>query len=112
FVFIMLRGALDGLTAMPPYGDADYARLRGELALKAPGTQNGALKLNSTLGLHPRLRFLSECYSAHEVVAFHAVASPYRERSHFDGQDVLENGHTRPHATQTVWLNRALAAIP
>jgi uncharacterized protein (DUF1501 family) len=42
----------------------------------------------------------------------HAVASPYRERSHFDGQDVLENGFVRPHASQSGWLNRALAAVP
>ena len=112
FVFIILRGALDGLTAVPPYGDADYARLRGELALRAPGTAGAALKLDDTFGLHPNLGFLSDSYEARELVVFHAIASPYRERSHFDGQDVLENGYARPHAAQTGWLNRALAALP
>jgi uncharacterized protein (DUF1501 family) len=112
FVFIILRGALDGLAAVPPYGDPDYARLRGELALGAPGSNGGALKLDGTFGLHPSLAFMSESYQARELVVFHAVASPYRERSHFDGQDVLENGYTRPHAVQTGWLNRALAALP
>ena len=43
---------------------------------------------------------------------FHAVASPYRERSHFDGQDVLENGSLQAHALQIGWLNRALAQLP
>jgi uncharacterized protein (DUF1501 family) len=112
FVFIILRGALDGLMAVPPYGDPDYARLRGELAIARPGATNGALKLDNTFGLHPSLGFLSESYSAHELVVFHAIASPYRERSHFDGQDVLENGFVRPHAVQTGWLNRALASLP
>jgi uncharacterized protein (DUF1501 family) len=108
FVFIILRGALDGLAAVPPYGDRDYAALRRDLAMQA----NNVLPLNDLFGLHPSLKFLGESYSARELVVFHAIASPYRERSHFDGQDVLENGYVRPHATQSGWLNRALAAIP
>ncbi len=112
FVLVILRGAVDGLAAAPPYGDADYGRLRGELALGAPGSANGALPLDGLLGLHPKLAFLHERYGAGELAVFHAVASPYRERSHFDGQDVLENGTTRPHDSQTGWLNRALAALP
>jgi uncharacterized protein (DUF1501 family) len=112
FVFIIMRGALDGLAAVPPYGDPAYANIRGELAIAPPGQSDGALKLNTLFGLHPRLAFLGESFAARELVVFHAVASPYRERSHFDGQDVLESGFTRPHAVQTGWLNRALAALP
>jgi uncharacterized protein (DUF1501 family) len=112
FVFVVLRGGLDGLSAVPPYADPDYARLRRELALSAPGTTGGVLKLDETFGLHPSLRFLHDSFSARELIVFHAIASPYRERSHFDAQDVLENGHVRPHASQTGWLNRALAALP
>ena len=112
FVFIILRGALDGLTAAPPYGDADYARLRRELAIGAPGSANGALKLDNLFGLHPSLGFLGDSYAARELVVFHAIASPYRERSHFDGQDVLENGFVQPHAAQSGWLNRALVSVP
>jgi len=112
FVFIILRGALDGLTAVPPYGDADYARLRRELAVGAPGSKNGAIRLDNLFGLHPNLGFLGDSYAARELVVFHAVASPYRERSHFDGQDVLENGFVRPHASQSGWLNRALVTVP
>ncbi|MGH8142701.1 MAG: DUF1501 domain-containing protein, partial [Steroidobacteraceae bacterium] len=51
-------------------------------------------------------------YAARELIVFHAVASPYRDRSHFDGQNVLETGYPQPHAVETGWLNRALAAIP
>jgi uncharacterized protein (DUF1501 family) len=108
FVFVILRGALDGLAAVPPHGDRDYASLRRDLAMPA----NSVLPLNDLFGLHPSLTFLSESFGARELVVFHAVASPYRERSHFDGQDVLENGYTRAHAAQSGWLNRALAAIP
>jgi uncharacterized protein (DUF1501 family) len=108
FVFVILRGALDGLAAVPPYGDRDYAGLRRDLAMPA----TGVLPLNDLFGLHPSMTFLGESYSARELIVFHAIASPYRERSHFDGQDVLENGFTRAHAAQSGWLNRALAALP
>jgi len=112
FVLVILRGALDGLAAVPPLGDHDYAALRGEFALHPPGESGAALPLNGFFGLHPALGFLHECYAARELIVLHACASPYRERSHFDGQDVLENGTPRPHALQTGWLNRALAAFP
>ncbi len=111
-VLVILRGALDGLAAVPPYGDADYSRLRGELALPAPGAPQGALRLDGTFALHPKLEFLHESYGADELAVFHAIATDYRERSHFDGQDVLESGCRRPHASQTGWLNRALHALP
>jgi len=112
FVFVILRGALDGLAVVPPYGDPDYASLRRDLALHAPGSAGGVLPLSNPFGLHPSCQFLHECFTARELVVFHAISSPYRERSHFDGQDVLENGTVRPHAVQTGWLNRALAAMP
>jgi uncharacterized protein (DUF1501 family) len=112
FVFVILRGALDGLAVVPPYGDPDYASLRRDLALQAPGTAGGVLPLSDPFGLHPSCQFLHECFTARELVVLHAVSSPYRERSHFDGQDVLENGTVKPHAVRTGWLNRALAAMP
>jgi uncharacterized protein (DUF1501 family) len=111
-VLVLLRGALDGLAAVPPYGDPAYAALRRQLALTAPGSPGGALELTGPFGLHPSLTFLHESFKARELVVFHAVASAYRERSHFDGQDVLESGLTLPHGGQTGWLNRALAALP
>ena len=111
-VLVIMRGALDGLAAVPPYGDRDYAQLRREFALRAPGQAGGALPLDGFFGLHPSLKFLRQCYAARELAVLHALASPYRERSHFDGQDVLENGSPRPHTLQTGWLNRALHAAP
>jgi len=111
-VVVVLRGALDGLAAVPPHGDRDYADLHRELAIAPPGVADGALALDGFFGLHPSFRFLHERYLAKELVVMHAVASPYRERSHFDGQNVLENGLTRPIGTADGWLNRALAALP
>jgi uncharacterized protein (DUF1501 family) len=108
FVFVILRGALDGLAAVPPHGDRDYPSLRRDLAF----TSKDVLPLNDLFGLHPSLGFLNESFAARELTVFHAVASPYRERSHFDGQDVLESGYVRPHAAQSGWLNRALACLP
>jgi uncharacterized protein (DUF1501 family) len=111
-VVVILRGALDGLAAVPPYGDPDYLGLHRELAIAAPGVADGALLLDGTFGLHPSLAFLHERYLAGELAVFNAVASPYRDRSHFDGQNVLENGLTKPIGTADGWLNRALAALP
>jgi uncharacterized protein (DUF1501 family) len=111
-IVVVLRGALDGLAAVPPHGDRDYADLRRELAIAAPGSADGALALDSTFGLHPSLAFLHERYLGGELAVIHAVASPYRDRSHFDGQNVLENGLTQPIGTADGWLNRALAALP
>jgi len=111
-VVVILRGALDGLAAVPPYADPNYVSLHRELAIAAPGGPEGALALNDTFGLHPSLSFLHERFAAGELVVFNAVASPYRDRSHFDGQNVLENGLTKPIGTADGWLNRALAALP
>ena len=108
-VFIILRGALDGLTAVPPYGDSAYAALRGPLAVPSPGEPDGGLALDSLFALHPSLPFLHERFAAGELTVLHAAATSYRERSHFDGQDVLESGIDRPHASDSGWLNRALA---
>jgi uncharacterized protein (DUF1501 family) len=112
FVCVILRGALDGLCAVPPYGDDNYARLRREIAIAVPGATDGALKLDNTFGLHPSLKFLHESFQRNELAVMHAAASPYRERSHFDGQDVLENGTTLAHSAQSGWLNRAIGAMP
>ena len=111
-VVIILRGALDGLAAVPPFGDPDYAPLHRELAIAAPGTDGGALDLDGHFGLHPALEFLHERYRAKELVVLHAVASPYRDRSHFDGQAVLESGLTHVSGSADGWLNRALAVLP
>jgi uncharacterized protein (DUF1501 family) len=111
-VFVVLRGALDGLASVPACGDPGYAAQRGDLALGKPGTDGGALPLDGFFGLHPSLTFMQQSYAASELIVFHAVASPYRDRSHFDGQNVLETGYPQPHAVQTGWLNRALAAMP
>ncbi|HZF27117.1 MAG TPA: DUF1501 domain-containing protein [Steroidobacteraceae bacterium] len=111
-VLVILRGALDGLTAVPPYGDPDYANARRELAIPQPGGGAGALALDSTFGLHPSLKSLHQRFQDRELTVLHAVASPYRERSHFDGQNVLENGTPAPTAGTSGWLNRAIAALP
>jgi uncharacterized protein (DUF1501 family) len=111
-VVVILRGALDGLAAVPPYADPNYAGLHREIAIAAPGAADGALALDNTFGLHPSLAFLHERYLAGELLVFQAIASPYRDRSHFDGQNVLENGLTKPLGSADGWLNRALAALP
>lgn len=111
FVFVLLRGALDGLSAVPPVGDPDYAGLRGQIALPRSG-EGAALPLAGPFGLHPSLAFLHASYQAKELAVLHAIATPYRERSHFDAQNVLESGDMRPHGSTSGWINRALASLP
>src|SRR5690606_24881773 len=108
FVLVVLRGGLDGLAAVPPYGDPHYASARGDLALAGPGSANGVLDLDGTFGLHPALANLHALYRAGEASVLHAVATPYRERSHFDAQNVLEGGGALPNGAAGGWLNRAL----
>lgn len=111
FVLVILRGGLDGLAAVPPYGEARYRPLRGPLALDAPDAENGVLKLDGLFGLHPALSNLHAMYRAGEAAVLHAAATPYPERSHFDAQKVLEAGGTAPSASAGGWLNRALSAL-
>ncbi len=109
FVLVILRGAVDGLALAAPYGDGNYRRVRGELAIPDPGQAGGLLKLDGLFGLHPALGSIHESYRRDEALVIHAVASPYRERSHFDGQDVLENGAGKVGELRDGWLNRALS---
>src|ERR1700728_1605804 len=107
---IVLRGALDGLGAGAPVADPDWVRLRGDRALWLDG-KPPALPLDSFFALNPAMPNLHRLYKAQQASIVHATATPYRERSHFDGQDVLESGIARPGAVDTGWLNRALVAL-
>jgi uncharacterized protein (DUF1501 family) len=107
---IVLRGALDGLAAVAPVGDPDWASLRGDKGLALDG-KTPALPLNSFFALNPAMPNLHRLYKAGAATIVHAAATPYRERSHFDGQDVLESGLGKPGATDTGWLNRALFSL-
>jgi uncharacterized protein (DUF1501 family) len=111
FVLVVLRGAADGLAIAAPYGESKYQRLRGELAIPKPGAKNGLLKLDGLFGLHPSLANTHKLFEKNEALLIHAVSSPYRERSHFDGQDVLENGVESAGGKRDGWLNRALAPL-
>ena len=108
FVFVIQRGAADGLETVIPYADPAYARLRGALAIDA----SAATRLDGTFALHPALVEIGRLYAAQEALFVHAVASPYRERSHFDGQNVLESGGAVPYQVKDGWLNRLTALLP
>lgn len=112
FVLIILRGAMDGLSAVVPYADPNYARLRGAIALPAPNSEGGVLPLTQGFGLHPALRGMHGLWQARQMSFMHAAASPYRDRSHFDGQDMLETGALRVYGAQSGWLNRAILLLP
>ena len=109
-VVVLLRGALDGLAAVQPYGDPALAGLRGRLALPEPGEEGGLLDLGGFFGLHPRLGKLHAMFRAQEAIALHAVCGPTRSRSHFVAQDMMEIGAEERLASG--WLNRALAGLP
>jgi uncharacterized protein (DUF1501 family) len=95
----------------PPYGERSYRTLRGDLALDGLGYADGVLDLDGHFGLHPQLQGLHEMYLQEELAVLHAVATPYRDRSHFDGQKVLEAGGTTAATSAGGWLNRSLTAL-
>ena len=107
-IFIIQRGAADGLNTVIPYADPAYAAARGNLAIDPAST----LKLDGLFALHPSLAKLHTLYGAGQASFFHAVASPYRDRSHFDGQNVLETGGNAPYQVKDGWLNRLLGVLP
>jgi uncharacterized protein (DUF1501 family) len=111
FVTIILRGALDGLSTVAPFGDPDYAALHGALALTLEG-ETPAIPLDGYFLLHPAMRNFARLYREGSALAVHAVSTPYRERSHFDGQDVLESGQPGPGLNATGWLNRFASLLP
>ena len=110
FLTIVLRGALDGLATVAPAGDPDWVSLRGDNALTLD-SKISALKLDDFFALNPAMPNLHRMFKANEAIVVHAAATPYRERSHFDGQDVLESGVEKPGATHTGWLNRLLVSL-
>jgi uncharacterized protein (DUF1501 family) len=110
-IIIILRGALDGFSAVGPIGDPDYERLHGALALSLAG-DHPALPLDGFFALNPAMPNFARLYKAGQAMVVHAVATPYRERSHFDGQDVLESGYPRQGRADSGWLNRAVAHLP
>jgi len=110
-VVVVLRGGLDALHAVPPTDDPDYRSARPTLAVPPPGQPDGALALDGVFGLHPKLAPLHPLYREHELFVLHAATTSYRGRSHFDGQNQLENGTGRPFGASDGWLNRAIAAL-
>ena len=111
FLLIILRGALDGLNTLVPTGDPDWARLRDDAHLRVNGVSKG-LPLDGFFTLNPSLPTLYELYRAKQAALVHAVATPYRGRSHFAGQHVLESGLPDYKRNTTGWMNRLIASLP
>jgi uncharacterized protein (DUF1501 family) len=108
FVFIIQRGAADGLHIVAPTGDPAFGGLRGDFAQDL----SGGAKLGSFFTLHPALAETAKMYGAREALFVHAIASPYRDRSHFDGQNVLETGGSAAYRVKDGWMNRLLGLLP
>ena len=108
FVFIIQRGAADGLGIVAPVGDPAFAGVRGDLAADFAS----APKLDSMFALHPAMASVKALYGQKQALFAHAVASPYRDRSHFDGQNVLESGGTGAYQLKDGWMNRLLGVLP
>ncbi|MBV9882875.1 MAG: DUF1501 domain-containing protein [Sphingomonadaceae bacterium] len=107
FVFIIQRGAADGLGTLAPTADPAFAGLRGAFAEDfAAGARLGDFTL------HPNMAAAAQLYQAREALFVHAVASPYRDRSHFDGQNVLETGGNAAYTLRDGWMNRLLSLLP
>ena len=115
-IVVMLRGAVDGMNVVVPYGDDDYYRLRSSIAINKPGSGDeknpGALDLDGHFGLHPALASLMPLWQSKKLAFVHASGSPDETRSHFDAQDYMESGTPGVKRTSDGWMNRLLAQLP
>lgn len=101
-LFVLLRGAADGMALLAPVGDPGFAALRGPML----ADYDDAPQLGSFFAVHPALAEIGKAATSGEALFVHAAATAYRERSHFDGQNLLETGGAAPYATKDGWLNR------
>lgn len=108
-IVVFLRGGMDSLGVVVPYADSKYLSARKHLAIGEDPKK--LIDLDGFYALHSNLKLFSQFYRNGELLIFHAVATPYRERSHFDAQDLLENGSYKPHASTSGWLNRTISVL-
>lgn len=108
-VIIFLRGGMDGLNFIVPYGDPAYSGLRKNILIGSPGKPDGALDLDGFFGLHPRAAALQPLFAAGQARALHAVGYDLNTRSHFEEQDTWETGVIGNTVSSDGWLNRHLA---
>lgn len=107
-VFIIQRGAADGLGTLAPVADPGFAVARGAFAEDFAGQP----LLQGLFALHPALKNMGGLFAQRQALLVHATASPYRDRSHFDGQNVLESGGAGAYQVKDGWLNRLLGLLP
>ena len=101
-VVIMLRGGMDGLCAVPVIGDKNFEKRRKSILIE------NTIKLNSDFALHPRLKAFHECWNENTGSIVHAASIPYTQRSHFEGQNLMESGGRTPYQEKTGWVGRAM----
>ena len=99
---ILLEGGMDGLTAVPPFGDPNLSKMRRGL------TPEDYLKLNSFFGLHPSFKYFAGLMAKNNASIVHATNFPYTKRSHFEGQNLMQGGGLNPFSETSGWLGRAL----
>src|SRR3954466_11820889 len=109
-IAIFQRGAVDGLSVVVPFGEREYYRARPSIAIPRPGGADGAVDLDGSFGLNPRLAPLKPLWDRRELAVVHACGSPDATRSHFDAQDYMESATPGVKSTGDGWLNRYLQA--
>ncbi len=101
-VVIMLRGGMDGLCAVPIIGDKNFEKKRKSILIE------NTIKLNSDFALHPKLKGFNDCWNENTGTIVHATSIPYTQRSHFEGQNLMESGGRIPYKDKTGWVGRAM----
>jgi uncharacterized protein (DUF1501 family) len=111
-IVVMLRGAVDGLNVVVPYGDPSYYEIRKSIAVARPGSDLGAIALDRDFGLHPVLEGLMPMWKDKSLAFVTSSGSPDKTRSHFDAQDYMESGVPGMKAVSTGWMNRLVSLLP
>jgi uncharacterized protein (DUF1501 family) len=111
-IVIFMRGAVDGLSIVAPYGEPNYYHLRPTIAIPAPGQNEGLVNLDGFFGLHPSLAGLMPLWQNRNLAFIQASGSPSETRSHFEAQDIMETAMLNSALAKEGWMNSLAQILP
>ncbi len=107
-VVVQLTGGNDGLNTVIPFKNAEYYKLRPNIAIPKDQVKG----IGKDLGLHPACAALARLFNDQSAVCVvQGVGYPNPSQSHFRSMDIWQAGSTAETVTDG-WIGKALKAKP